>query len=291
MHSNLKKGFTLIELLVVIAIIAILAAILFPVFAQAKEAAKDTANLSNTKQIGLSIIMYGSDYDDMYVLSMLSSNTVDLGWQDLVQPYTKNWGLLIHPKRTAPNGGDVNFKRLQYYGIAPKAATNPTAAVRTLGYYEWNHATLTGGQTVRFDGVAGFGNPDADWLGRAPGASISQTSVENVGEVLMAAEAANWDFWWSVGDYAFKSCVVWQPEATYSSYGVGWGFASPLAMKRPDGPRSGINTGCYFPKGMTTYVATDGSAKAVDYRGRLLERTTRADGSVVLRRLWTGSTN
>ena len=62
-----KKGFTLIELLVVIAIIAILAAILFPVFAQARESARTTSCLSNQKQIGLGVKMYAQDYDEMYV--------------------------------------------------------------------------------------------------------------------------------------------------------------------------------------------------------------------------------
>jgi prepilin-type N-terminal cleavage/methylation domain-containing protein len=62
----LKRAFTLIELLVVIAIIAILAAILFPVFAQAKLAAKKTVAISNQKQLGLAILMYANDYDDMY---------------------------------------------------------------------------------------------------------------------------------------------------------------------------------------------------------------------------------
>src|SRR5450755_373290 len=65
-ESKLKRAFTLIELLVVIAIIAILAAILFPVFAQAKLAAKKTVAISNQKQIGLAILMYANDYDDMY---------------------------------------------------------------------------------------------------------------------------------------------------------------------------------------------------------------------------------
>lgn len=63
----MRKAFTLIELLVVIAIIAILAAILFPVFAQAKAAAKQSVNLSNLKQIGLAGMMYTSDYDDTMI--------------------------------------------------------------------------------------------------------------------------------------------------------------------------------------------------------------------------------
>ena len=60
------RAFTLIELLVVIAIIAILAAILFPVFAQAKEAAKKTSSLSNGKQQGLCMLVYTADYDDLF---------------------------------------------------------------------------------------------------------------------------------------------------------------------------------------------------------------------------------
>ena len=61
-----KKAFTLIELLVVIAIIAILAAILFPVFAQAKLAAKKISSVSNIKQASLAILMYNNDFDDMF---------------------------------------------------------------------------------------------------------------------------------------------------------------------------------------------------------------------------------
>jgi prepilin-type N-terminal cleavage/methylation domain-containing protein/prepilin-type processing-associated H-X9-DG protein len=90
-----KKAFTLIELLVVIAIIAILAAILFPVFAQAKEAAKKTMCLSNEKNIGLALLMYSNDYDDVYTLVQrqpsLQEDPRGLGipWQFLVNPYVK----------------------------------------------------------------------------------------------------------------------------------------------------------------------------------------------------------
>jgi prepilin-type N-terminal cleavage/methylation domain-containing protein/prepilin-type processing-associated H-X9-DG protein len=75
-RDSRKGGFTLIELLVVIAIIAILAAILFPVFAQAKAAAKSAACLSNTKQIGLGWIMYANDYDDYMPQTQYPSNGV-----------------------------------------------------------------------------------------------------------------------------------------------------------------------------------------------------------------------
>jgi prepilin-type N-terminal cleavage/methylation domain-containing protein len=77
----MKKAFTLIELLVVIAIIAILAAILFPVFAQAKEAAKKTQSISNAKQIGTSTLIYSTDYDD-YMPFTVPPNSAAGTWRN-----------------------------------------------------------------------------------------------------------------------------------------------------------------------------------------------------------------
>ena len=107
-----KRGFTLIELLVVIAIIAILAAILFPVFAQARAKARAISCLSNLKQIGTGAAMYAQDYDENSIPSFVNSTRnlfnqnanppgnvdVPLGaWFYTIQPYVKNWQLQVCP--------------------------------------------------------------------------------------------------------------------------------------------------------------------------------------------------
>ncbi len=91
-----KLAFTLIELLVVIAIIAILAAILFPVFAQAREKARQTACLSNLRQIGLAIALYAQDYEAFPAFSYVTAG-VQLRWFNLLEPYTRSQPLLVCP--------------------------------------------------------------------------------------------------------------------------------------------------------------------------------------------------
>ncbi|HVK03518.1 MAG TPA: DUF1559 domain-containing protein [Armatimonadaceae bacterium] len=97
-------AFTLIELLVVIAIIAILAAILFPVFAQAREKARQTACLSNLKQIGLAVLQYVQDFDESYPISFyqsatgsFSASSTPASWPRIVQPYVRNVQLFVCP--------------------------------------------------------------------------------------------------------------------------------------------------------------------------------------------------
>lgn len=97
---RIRTAFTLIELLVVIAIIAILAAILFPVFAQAKAAAKKTAAISNSKQVGLAFQMYTADSDDQYPILLYTGTfdaTNDSNCHVLVRPYMKSEGVEMDP--------------------------------------------------------------------------------------------------------------------------------------------------------------------------------------------------
>ncbi|NUQ01493.1 MAG: DUF1559 domain-containing protein [Armatimonadetes bacterium] len=95
-----RKGFTLIELLVVIAIIAILAAILFPVFAKAREKARQSTCQNNLKQIGVAIAQYTQDYDERlspnYIYESPGSTNL-CWWEDLTQPYIKNYQVVICP--------------------------------------------------------------------------------------------------------------------------------------------------------------------------------------------------
>lgn len=113
---NRKLGFTLIELLVVIAIIAIIAAILFPVFAQAREKARQITCVSNLKQIGLAIIQYTQDYDEMLPPR---ANTYPGNWKNLVNAYAKATGVFACPSNQEAQETDFDAS-----GIPPSYSLN-----------------------------------------------------------------------------------------------------------------------------------------------------------------------
>ena len=139
----MRKGFTLIELLVVIAIIAILAAILFPVFARAREKARQASCQSNHKQMATAMLMYAQDYDETMARRSMSPNlysqvTDDFNlnylppptygywfqsWASLIYPYTKNAQIYIDPSTTFNSQGVA-------YGM-PVAGLTPTGRITT----------------------------------------------------------------------------------------------------------------------------------------------------------------
>jgi prepilin-type N-terminal cleavage/methylation domain-containing protein/prepilin-type processing-associated H-X9-DG protein len=128
MQGNRRTAFTLIELLVVIAIIAITAAILFPVFAKAREKARQTACVSNLKQIGLALMQYTQDYDDV----MPPDSDGTRSFKQLIQTYLKSTDVLKCPSNPAANmpdwvgeSNDVNIPR-SYAGARYDSSSHPS---------------------------------------------------------------------------------------------------------------------------------------------------------------------
>ena len=116
----MRRGFTLIELLVVIAIIAILAAILFPVFAKAREKARQASCLSNCKQLGLAILQYAQDYDEHLVRHCYQPGA-NYPWSVAVMPYVKNTQIFQCPS----SSGAFSATGCGHYGLNLSTVSGP----------------------------------------------------------------------------------------------------------------------------------------------------------------------
>jgi len=283
MNKHKRRGFTLIELLVVIAIIAILAAILFPVFAQAKRAAKSSVAVSDAKQMALGQLMYTSDSDDMFSpVVEYDSNWHALPFSYLQQPYMKSWGVLLDP--TGPNvlqnsndeSGGTAFAIYGLWGMGPvQAATDGSFSNYTFGSSATG-AAMTGGQVWSYDGIGGVTNSSDGIIWSAYGykagstPSLTTTSIASPADQVMIAQAGDWDFMWQQ-DNADSFDLYWG-SCGFNTYGCNLVTNGPVARSRDnDGKVIGTypwpsGTPSQEPTGLTIWAGTDGHVKTTPYR-------------------------
>jgi prepilin-type N-terminal cleavage/methylation domain-containing protein/prepilin-type processing-associated H-X9-DG protein len=166
-------GFTLIELLVVIAIIAILAAILFPVFARARENARRASCASNLKNIGLGILQYAQDYDERMVWDSINVQTPPplqsiTSWRGLLQPYIKSIQVFDCPSNTEGKAWHSDG-----YATPQDYATNASY---------WNTSSTDCGNAC---GAVGFSNFGGDWVSY-PAPTLAQFT--NTSQTIVVTE-------------------------------------------------------------------------------------------------------
>lgn len=167
----MRRAFTLIELLVVIAIIAILAAILFPVFAQAKASAKNTQDLSNMKQLGLVSAMYSADYDDLYVACGASD------------PW--NSGSMTPMNTPVPPGGNIwNGWGLKLSVYAKNKEIFRSPMLDRKGNFTGACATSAGMELTNSYSMNYLLNGDDTYSNYGPKTPISTTSVDEIASTV-----------------------------------------------------------------------------------------------------------
>ena len=216
-NSTRRTGFTLIELLVVIAIIAILAAILFPVFARAREKARQTSCLSNLKQLGLAVMMYAQDYDEMMPIGDYFSSdwSQEYGWDYFINwntgaytvgsvgAYTKSGQLNVCPSlRDAQSWGRPNSG----YGLNATYVCPPAGEYWPGGAYKFpaalaqisvpaqtallaDSAYMSGGTVYQNNFLRAPSDPNYGWIG--PNTHFRHNGVANVVYCDGHAKAAN----------------------------------------------------------------------------------------------------
>jgi prepilin-type N-terminal cleavage/methylation domain-containing protein len=295
MKASRKRAFTLIELLVVIAIIAILAAILFPVFAQAKRAAKGAVAISDAKQMALGQLMYMNDNDDLFSPTIeYDANWNFLPFSYLQQPYMKSWGVLLDPTGPAINlNTSTSFALYGLWGMPPRqAATDGSFSNYTFGT-STTGAAMTNGQTWVYDGIGGVVNNSAGVIWSAYGykagatASLSSSSVAAPADQVMMAQSATCDFMWQQ-DNADSFDLYWG-SAVFNTYGAELVTTAPVARQRDnDGPTVGFypwpgGTPTKEPTGLTVWAGVDGHVKATAWRSLMgtLVNTSAGSGKAI----------
>ncbi|HEY3328544.1 MAG TPA: DUF1559 domain-containing protein [Capsulimonadaceae bacterium] len=230
------SGFTLIELLVVIAIIAILAAILFPVFATAREKARQTACLSNEKQLGLGLNQYLQDYDER-----LPSGTWQwgggCGWAGQVYPYLKSTGVFMCPNETMAGNPTVSYAINASLCPAPGGQNTQTGLLisqmtmpsRTVAFCEVANNTLASGVYSNAGGhnynLASTGDYKQSNIPSSPGANGSGNSDP------AGANMSNNGAGWAVTDTTMKYATGYFRDCP----GDGFNSASFLPTARHNG--------------------------------------------------------
>ncbi len=163
-RQTARTGFTLIELLVVIAIIAILAAILFPVFARAREKARQTSCLSNMKQIGLAAMMYSQDYDELVAPSRIWNYAGDWRheyWPTLLQAYASNTQIFLCPSQAGTYSVAVPGKVLSWADTSTWFTVNYGSNLQVMNCTYW-FSTMVSMAQIRYPAETVL-LADADW--------------------------------------------------------------------------------------------------------------------------------